>query len=227
MVFGEHEIEVVNIDNVNKVANIDNMVGENVEEEVEEPKVGMIFDNIDDLIGYYRGYGNQMGFRARKRSSKKDLDGVQRYVIVVCNRSGTSKHTSKNVLKPHLITKSNCDATMTMKLEMEEKWIVTNILLNQNHILSSGKSRFHRCNKVISKRVKRKLELNDRTVIQMSKSFQSLAVEVREYENLNFSEKDCRTYINKVRHLRLGEGDANVIQNYFLYVQAIDPKFFI
>ena len=58
MVFGEHKIELVNIENVNEVANIDNVVGENVEEEVEELKVGMIFDSIDNLIVYYRGYGN-------------------------------------------------------------------------------------------------------------------------------------------------------------------------
>ena len=116
----EHEIEVANIDNVNEVASIDNVVGENVEEKVEEPKVGMIFYSIDDLVGYYRGYGNQMGFSMCKRSSKNDLDGIQRYVTVICNKSGTSKHTSKNVLKPYLITRTNCKARMTLKLTWKE-----------------------------------------------------------------------------------------------------------
>ena len=78
----------------------------------------MIFDNIDDLIGYYRGYDNQMGFSVCKRSSKKDFDGDQRYVTVVCSRSDTSKHISKNVLKLHPITKTNCDARMNVKLDM-------------------------------------------------------------------------------------------------------------
>ena len=62
--------------------------------------------------------------------------------------------------------------------------IVTNVLLNHNHILSPRKSCFHRCTRVISKSVKRRLELNDRSGIQMSKSFQSLAVEVKVLEDL-------------------------------------------
>ncbi|XP_022897594.1 protein FAR-RED ELONGATED HYPOCOTYL 3-like [Olea europaea var. sylvestris] len=39
-------------------------------------------------------------------------------------------------------------------------------------------------------------------------------------------EKDCRNYIEKVRRLRLGEGDATAIQTYFSKMQAQCSGFF-
>ncbi|XP_052198397.1 protein FAR1-RELATED SEQUENCE 4-like [Diospyros lotus] len=46
------------------------------------------------------------------------------------------------------------------------------------------------------------------------------------YENLTFVEKDCRNYIDQVRRLRLGEGDAVAIQAYFSKMQAFCPGFY-
>ena len=113
--------EINDGDDENEVANIDNMVGENVEDKVEEPTVDMIFGCIDELLGYYRRYGNQMGFCVSKRSTKKDIDGVQKYITLVCSRYGTSKCTSKNALKPYPITKTNCEARVMAVLVMERK----------------------------------------------------------------------------------------------------------
>ncbi|XP_073154067.1 protein FAR-RED IMPAIRED RESPONSE 1-like [Henckelia pumila] len=43
---------------------------------------------------------------------------------------------------------------------------------------------------------------------------------------MTFIEKDCRNYIDKVRKLRLGEGDAAAIQAYFSKMQSLCPVFF-
>ena len=43
---------------------------------------------------------------------------------------------------------------------------------------------------------------------------------------MTFVEKDCRNYIDKVRKLRLGEGDAAAIQAYFSRMQALCPGFY-
>ena len=41
-----------------------------------------------------------------------------------------------------------------------------------------------------------------------------------------FTEKDCRNFLDQVRRLRLGEGDANAINKYFLKMQADNSNFF-
>ncbi|XP_052198420.1 protein FAR1-RELATED SEQUENCE 5-like [Diospyros lotus] len=57
-------------------------------------------------------------------------------------------------------------------------------------------------------------------------SYNSAVVEAGGYENLTFVEKDCRNYIDQVRRLRLGEGDAAAIQAYFSKMQAFSPSFY-
>ncbi|KAF5480160.1 hypothetical protein F2P56_000926 [Juglans regia] len=62
--------------------------------------------------------------------------------------------------------------------------------------------------------------------IRMNKSFGSLVVGAGGFENLPFLEKDCRNYIDKARHLRIGKGGAGALQEYFCRMQYKNPGFF-
>ncbi|XP_035545047.1 protein FAR1-RELATED SEQUENCE 8-like [Juglans regia] len=62
--------------------------------------------------------------------------------------------------------------------------------------------------------------------IRMNKSFGSLVVGAGGFENLPFLEKDCRNYIDKARHLRLGAGGAGALRDYFCRMQYKNPGFF-
>jgi zinc finger SWIM domain-containing protein 3 len=53
-----------------------------------------------------------------------------------------------------------------------------------------------------------------------------MVVEASGYDNLTFREKDVRNYIDKVRRLRLGTGDAEAIQNYFVRMQRKNSEFY-
>ncbi|KAH0972279.1 hypothetical protein GBA52_024435 [Prunus armeniaca] len=64
-----------------------------VEEKVQDPQVGMIFDSIDEVITYYKQYGRQSGFPVIKRSSTNGDDGNLKYVTISCAREGKSKNT--------------------------------------------------------------------------------------------------------------------------------------
>jgi len=112
---------------------------------------------------------------------------------------------------------------------------ITKLFLEHNHDLIPDKAHYFRSSKFLDPRLKRRLELNDQAGINVSRNFQSMVVEANGYENMTFGEKDCRNYIDKVRRLRLGAGDAEAIQNYFVkmhkqqnsqfyYVIDIDDK---
>jgi len=49
---------------------------------------------------------------------------------------------------------------------------------------------------------------------------------MQQEHNLTFGEKDRRNYIDKVRRLRLGIGDAEAIQNYFVRMQRENNQFY-
>nr|XP_043625945.1 protein FAR1-RELATED SEQUENCE 5-like [Erigeron canadensis] len=54
----------------------------------------------------------------------------------------------------------------------------------------------------------------------MNKGFNTFVVESGGYENVPFTEKDCRNCFDKVKQLKFGEGDAEAIQSYFTKVQS-------
>ncbi|CAB4281195.1 unnamed protein product [Prunus armeniaca] len=181
-----------------------------VEEKVQDPQVGMIFDSIDEVITYYKQYGRQSGFPVIKRSSTNGDDGNLKYVTISCAREGKSKSKSSNFLKPRPSIKNDCKAQLRAGL-LNGKWKVNSVRLDHNHGLSPTKTRHWKCFREISSNIKKKLEVNDKAGIRLNKSYNSMVVEVGGHENMKCLEKDCRNYIEKVRGLRLGEGDATAI----------------
>ncbi|XP_028063901.1 protein FAR-RED IMPAIRED RESPONSE 1-like [Camellia sinensis] len=75
-------------------------------------------------------------------------------------------------------------------------------------------------------RATRTLEINDQAGIGVSRNFHSMVVEAGGYESLTFDERDAMNYIERARRLRLGEGDAESIQSYFMRMQAHSERFF-
>jgi hypothetical protein len=74
--------------------------------------------------------------------------------------------------------------------------------------------------------VKRRLEFNERAGIRVYKNFNSFVVAADDHEKLTFREKDCRNYLEKVRRLKLGIGDAKAVRDYFVKMQSDNPNFF-
>ncbi|XP_024035513.1 protein FAR1-RELATED SEQUENCE 5-like [Citrus sinensis] len=82
-----------------------------------------------------------------------------------------------------------------------------------------------RCNTKIGGRLDI-LEINEEAGIKMAQSFKSIVVEASGFENVSFLERDARNHVNKVRRLRLGEGDVIAIQRYFQKMQTENDGFY-
>ncbi|XP_057444298.1 protein FAR1-RELATED SEQUENCE 6-like [Lotus japonicus] len=193
--------------------------------EDEEPKVGMTFNSEDEANRYYKNYARLMGFGVCKINSKNGDDG-KKYITIGCSRARKYKNNSKNLLKPNPTTKTECKARLSACVSSDGTVVVSRVNLGHNHDLSPTKARFLRCNKNLEPRIKRRLELNDQVGINVSRNFRAFVVEANGYDNLTFGEKDCRNYIDKVRRLRLGTGDAQAIQNYFVRKQKQNSQFY-
>ncbi|KAL7172245.1 hypothetical protein ACSBR2_031857 [Camellia fascicularis] len=197
----------------------------NVEEKVEDPKVGMLFDSIDELVEFYKLYGKAKGFGVSIRTSKKGTDGKVRYVTVACCHTGKQRIRSSNPLKLKPQSKTDCKAKLSVVLCPDEKWMLNSMILDHNHELSPGKSRFYRCHRVPQSSRKRRLELSDKTGI-LNNSFNSFGVDAGEHQNSPFLENDCIHLVDRVKCLQLQEGDATAMNNYFLKMQVDNSNFF-
>lgn len=78
-----------------------------------------------------------------------------------------------------------------MVVDSDGQYTLGCVNLEHNHELSPAKARFLRCHKELNYHARRRLELNDKAGIPLSKTFNSFAVEARGFENLSFGEKEC------------------------------------
>ncbi|XP_022897742.1 protein FAR1-RELATED SEQUENCE 5-like [Olea europaea var. sylvestris] len=173
-----------------------------------------LIDNVimleDDNVGGDATIVPEVGM---KFNDEKDREGQRRY------QKGAS-------LKPQPTIQTGCKARITASSDVRGIWRICTVDLEHNHKTSPSKSRLYRCNRELSEHVKRRLEVNDMAGIPLHKSYNSAVVEAGGYENMTCIEKDCRNYVEKVRRLRLGEGDAVAIQSYFSEMQARSSGFY-
>ncbi|XP_042974103.1 protein FAR1-RELATED SEQUENCE 5-like [Carya illinoinensis] len=203
----------------------ENIVHTEGAEIVEEPKLGMVFESEEELLCYYKRYGQQSGFPIMTQRSHRFEDGSVRYVTLGCARGGKARNRTSNVARPRPTCKTDCKARINA-LFKKGVLKLSSVNNSHNHGLSPQKSRFFRCNREVSESVKRVLDINDQAGIRMNKSFASLVQEAGGFENLPFNEKDCRNYIDKARHLRLGKGGAGALREYFARMQYKNDGFF-
>ncbi|KAJ6852694.1 protein FAR1-RELATED SEQUENCE 5-like [Iris pallida] len=118
------------------------------------PKIGIIFDDLDQLWDCYEAYAEQTGFPVRKRTSKKNEEGIVRTVTYCCARAGKPANACQNPMLPHKTLRCGCLAKLTAKLDRKGRWFISSLTLNHNHQYSPSKSRFFLCNRRISGRAK-------------------------------------------------------------------------
>ncbi|XP_020259144.1 protein FAR-RED IMPAIRED RESPONSE 1-like [Asparagus officinalis] len=190
---------------------------QNTDQQIEqnEPKIGMEFNDPDELFEFYRDYAKSSGFPVKKHTRRKNVIGIVRSITLVCGRAGKHNSTCQNPLKPQTSYKVGCNAKITARLNLDGRWEISVVVLEHNHGLSPTKSRFFRCNRRISAHVRHQINLNDQAGIRMNKNFSSLVHEAGGYENMLCDEKACRNLVDESRRLRLGEGDASAIMKYF------------
>ncbi|CAA2986484.1 Hypothetical predicted protein [Olea europaea subsp. europaea] len=206
---------LVESDNENMEDNMNQLEDEMVEGNGSSvPKVGMTFKNENELYDFYKAYAYAVGFPVRKQNSKKDDDGMLKYLTLTCSRKGNRSGTTSSSLKPQPTIQTRCKARICASSNIHGSWKINTVCLQHNHRISPTKSRLYCCNRELSVHVKRKLEVNDLAGIPLHKSYNSVVVEAGGYENMTCIEKDCHNYIEQVRRLRFGVGDATSIQNY-------------
>nr|KAJ0203966.1 hypothetical protein LSAT_V11C500248790 [Lactuca sativa] len=103
---------------------------------------------------------------------------------------------------------------------------LSRVFLEHKHASSPKKSHFQQSHNKMGSYAKRRLELNDYAGISLNKSFHFLVVEAEGYDNLPFGETDCRSYITKVRQLRLGVGHTEALCNYSVHMQKRSSNLF-
>ncbi|KAI3905277.1 hypothetical protein MKW92_043177, partial [Papaver armeniacum] len=152
-------------------------------DQIVEPKLGMRFESADELFEFYNNYAYKTGFSVKKRTCKKE-NGVLVHVSYACSKEGkniTASNTPLN-LPPTQIT--GCKAKVSARLCADDKWMISVVSLQHNHLNNPSKARYVRGHKIINTTTKKRVLSNDKAGIWMCKTYGALAVEGGGYEKL-------------------------------------------
>jgi len=95
---------------------------------VEEPKEGMLFGSIEELLEHYRNYAKQEGFGVVQKKKKKYENGDVHYITLACARQGNASSSSSNSLcKSSKTSKMGCKAILSATLVCTTLY-VTNVI---------------------------------------------------------------------------------------------------
>ncbi|XP_022841744.1 protein FAR1-RELATED SEQUENCE 5-like isoform X2 [Olea europaea var. sylvestris] len=184
------------------------------------PAVGMKFKDVEEMLNFYKKNAYVVGFPVKKRNSKWGVDGEMRYVTLTYSRKGGRIGNTGCCSKPQPTIQMSCRARISASSNIFGVWRINNVHLDHNHETSPSKSRLYRRNRQLSTHMKCKLQVNDLAGIPLHKSYNFVVVEAGGYDKMSCAENDFRNYIEQVWRLRLGEGDAIVIQSYFCKEQV-------
>ncbi|XP_042492278.1 protein FAR1-RELATED SEQUENCE 6-like [Macadamia integrifolia] len=192
--------------------------------ELVPPFVGMEFDCYDDVYNYYNCYAKELGFGIRVKSSWCREKSKEKYAAVICcSREGFKKKRETNHLRPE--TRTGCPAMMRVKLMDFKKWKVTEISLEHNHLITPASVQFYKSHKSTGVGTKWKSLLDSEAELQANK-LQKFGLDVWNHENLSFDERDALWVLDQDVQLKIREGDAKDILNFFCRMQLMKPNFF-
>ena len=119
-----------------------------------------------------------------------------------------------------------CQARVNCIVKTNGKVIVSNVELNHNHSLEPQLSMFIPGNRELTLHMKRLLKNRDIVGYGTCQNVRTLEVMAVGAQNLGVTKRDCRNFIDKMRSLRFGEGDAEAIHGLFLRMQLQDKNSF-
>ena len=114
---------------------------QNTDQQIEqnEPKIGMEFNDPDELFEFYKDYAKSSGFPIKKLSRRKNEICIVRSITLACGRAGKHNSTCQNPLKPQASYRVGCNAKITARLNLDGRWEISVVVLEHNHGLSPVK----------------------------------------------------------------------------------------
>ena len=170
------------------------------------PQIGMMFKSYEEVVNFYKRYALRTGFGVAVKKSSFNTFGLCRRLVLVCTRGGKGRANECYQSRP--TAKTNCPAMIVAKLWGDGLLHLMEANLEHNHPVSPSAARFLKCYKRLPSGISK-----------------DLVVRARRHENLSLDDKEILNYVEGGR-LKLVEGDAEAIYQFFAHMQAKNPNFF-
>lgn len=195
------------------------------------PRLGMVFDSVDDAFSYFRAYAFKKGFTAIKRTGH-NFEGIRYRSMFSCNQAGKpGEGRSRSRKRPNSrlplrqreprSIKTECPAMMVIKDEMlEDKWKVVSLHLEHNHPCTSDMIRFVKCFREIPESVRNQRGITD----EMAESVEQLFNEIT--ESFKYPTRPKKGELEELGLPPFGEVEIKALVKFFSNAQSKKPDFY-
>ncbi|KAI3890994.1 hypothetical protein MKW98_007299 [Papaver atlanticum] len=169
-------------------------------------------ENFYDKSDYIatKGDGDGVGPKDPQLVKKNILGEIRSYTFT-CARAGKCDNTGEKPLNPQVTIKCECPARIMIRIDTLVGYVINKVKLVHNHPLNPDNSRFCCCNRYISAYVRNQIDLFDRAGVRVNKVYNICRSEHGGPENMTCTPKDCRNMVDKLKRIRLGEGNGVAI----------------
>ncbi|XP_057432346.1 protein FAR1-RELATED SEQUENCE 5-like [Lotus japonicus] len=193
-----------------------------------KPKVGMVFDSVEEAWKFWVEYGRRVGFGVRKQYVHNNKDGYPTSSRFVCCKEGLRRPDKRDykTTHPRSETRTNCEARLGLK-SMCEKLIVHDFVEEHNHIFHLQETtHMLPCNRKVSEVQCYQIDFADDACLQQRKSFELMSKQVGGRTNLGYTRLDQKNYLRKRRQRSWVDGEAGYILQYFQSKLVENPTFY-
>lgn len=188
------------------------------------PAVGMEFESYEDVYYFYSCYAKEQGFGVRVsntwyRKSKERYRGK-----LSCSSAGFKKKSEANRPRPE--TRTGCPAMVKFRLMDTRRWRIIEVELDHNHLINPTSGKFYKSHKNLGVGTKRLLQLDSTEEVQKVRLFRTVVVDADHNGYLDVDEGEFGNSVDYSNQLKLNEGDALALQDFFCQAQLMDSNFF-
>ncbi|XP_038678950.1 protein FAR-RED IMPAIRED RESPONSE 1-like isoform X2 [Tripterygium wilfordii] len=213
-----------------------------------EPHDGMEFGSKDEAFSFYKEYAKYVGFTIIIKASRRSkVSGSFIDAKFVCTRYG-KKQEANSIKTPEPVSntdgaviipvkrkrgrinlswsKTDCKACMHVKRRQDGRWIVRSFIKEHNHEIFPDQAyyfRGHRNIEIGSSNADALLAIRERT----KRLYVAMSRKSGGYKHKKPDPKvGVSNQLDRVQHLALEEGDAQVMLDHFIDMQDENPNFF-
>ncbi|XP_058071011.1 protein FAR1-RELATED SEQUENCE 5-like [Magnolia sinica] len=195
----------------------------------EEPKLGMEFSSEESAYNFYNNYAKKIGFSARRGWIQKSDEDVMVFRQFCCSKEGRKREKKQTdlVRSTRPITRTNCKASMMIKLQKNGKYSVNKFVAEHNHeVVTPTKVHMLRSHRSLTDDQKADIDIINDSGITPRAGVEYFSRKAGGRENMGFTSIDYKNYLQRKRMKAMEKGDAGAVLEYFQQKQIDDPSFF-
>ncbi|KAG9447110.1 hypothetical protein H6P81_013238 [Aristolochia fimbriata] len=191
-----------------------------------EPYIGMEFESEEAAYLFYNRYARRVGFGVTRRSSRRSKTNKS-FIAgqYVCSRHRIKRRNEKTS-NPWLVACISCKAMLKVKKMESGKWVIVDFVKEHNHEVNPENVFFFRSHKqFLSSRIN-SMRAKRTSGVRLNEMFPILSKQSGGICSISFSEEDYQTPVAEEKDKSITLRDAEVIYDYFIRMQHLNPTFF-